>query len=708
MADSKDKGLESYLNKVAEIFNEHKHELEDDFAEAETEVIEPVSFDEAEDLYAGYSSESLEDFAAQLDEVAVDGDELVAGGSESVDEPADAYDGIAALYDVDDAPYGEEDAVLSGNYYMTQTGLDFDPSYGAAIQDGNPQREGYDECDAVLAEAHDLLSGDSAVSFIEEEFSEEDLDAMMDSPVRISGEPLIAEVAFGVEEEIADGGELASQGEIVGSAEDAEDVIEEPVMEADIELIDDDGFLDEFDDEFDEDFDFADDEFDLLFEEERELDAQLDKLGELVSNTAEPIEPIADDINALVADDEEGTSDFEQPYLFDPEAETVDVEPEGITQAPTLADEVTLGEPIEEDYASELEYGEEDISVEVEPDSPEPISLEEAEAEGESVLVEATAEEDIELVIEDDVEIGEVIENVIVEESEEEDVAPDSELVIDEDDVEEVAGEVEPEDELIVEHVAEEGTPEAIEELASEVEAEAEVESEIAANEGEADEPELPDEAKPTPVPVADDDLMGGAIVPEDVLKDAEEALGEDLTALAETIDNDTFDPEIASAQAIMSTRTFCDDMHYFPEEDEVKVSGLGDADQAYTYAKIPAIYDARGQEICLGDEMAYRNDFYEIGPVIGIGEDCFFTMSLSTDTRKKDSYGEREKAQWFLHEKDGTPREFYHYNPDSIERINALIYNTDYDMDELVSRFRLFASKERRLQDEKRNFSDR
>lgn len=586
MAENKDKGLETYLNKVAEIFNEHKREFDENLASAETGVIEPVG------VYEEHHDESVEEFAAMLDEVATDDVNTNAfefqQSEGNIADPV-SYDGIDALYNVDDEPRYADTQVFASDYYVNGTGLDFDPSYGMSEQASDST--------SVIAEIIDEDS-DNVEDFIEAEIIES--------------------------------------------------------MDADADFIDDD-MLDDLED----DFEFNDDEFALLLdEEERELDAQIDKLGKLVSDASEFQEQA--DLDSSVSDSDSGEN-VEACYpieneeaVFDVEAEVIDVMPEGIAQAPTLADEMALGEPVDSDYASELEH-EENV------ETADGIVIDESEeAPSTEQAAYDTVPSDVDAADSTESETSASCDN-----GETEDVAEEQR-----EDESPSHGEQPP---------TQSAEPSEDSEDSSEADSEAE----------------------------DGDDFETEEIVPEDVIKDAEEVLGEDLTALAETIDNDTFDPEIASAQAIMSARTFCDDMHYLPGEEEVKVSGLGDADQAYTFAKIPAIYDARGQEICLGDEMAYRNDFYEIGPVIGIGEDCFFTLSLSTDTRK-DSYGEREKAQWFLYEKDGTPREFYHYNPDTLERLGALIYNTDYDMDELVSRFRLFASKERRLHEEKRNFGDR
>lgn len=177
--------------------------------------------------------------------------------------------------------------------------------------------------------------------------------------------------------------------------------------------------------------------------------------------------------------------------------------------------------------------------------------------------------------------------------------------------------------------------------------------------------------------------------------READELLGEELVAFAENslvVDED-------------DEHGLChDDAWGSGENEEIvsdeMISGIGESSYDVTWSKIPAIYDIRGQEICLGDEMAYRNDYRGIGPVIGIGKDCFFTLTISTSTGRepaKNSLGEVERQQWDLYDANGEKREFYHYNPDTIDRLSALIYDEDYEIDELIDRFRQYVAKERR-----------
>lgn len=177
--------------------------------------------------------------------------------------------------------------------------------------------------------------------------------------------------------------------------------------------------------------------------------------------------------------------------------------------------------------------------------------------------------------------------------------------------------------------------------------------------------------------------------------READELLGEELVAFAENslvVDED-------------DEHGLChDDAWGGGENEEIvsdeMISGIGESSYDVTWSKIPAIYDIRGQEICLGDEMAYRNDYRGIGPVIGIGKDCFFTLTISTSTGRepaKNSLGEVERQQWDLYDANGEKREFYHYNPDTIDRLSALIYDEDYEIDELIDRFRQYVAKERR-----------
>lgn len=170
------------------------------------------------------------------------------------------------------------------------------------------------------------------------------------------------------------------------------------------------------------------------------------------------------------------------------------------------------------------------------------------------------------------------------------------------------------------------------------------------------------------------------------LMQEAETALGEEIVMLVEedhdyAMDEDVPIDDILEDEAI----------EIIPQKAE---SGIGEAYNDVTWSKIPAIYDIRGQEICLGDEMAYRNDYRSIGPVIGIGKDCFFTLTTGMRT---NVLGENEIQQWKLHNAQGEKREFYHYNPDSIEKLTALVYDEDYEFDELIDRFRLFISKERK-----------
>lgn len=176
--------------------------------------------------------------------------------------------------------------------------------------------------------------------------------------------------------------------------------------------------------------------------------------------------------------------------------------------------------------------------------------------------------------------------------------------------------------------------------------------------------------------------------------READELLGEELVAFAENslvVDED-------------DEHGLCHDDAWGGENEEIvsdeMISGIGESSYDVTWSRIPAIYDIRGQEICLGDEMAYRNDYRGIGPVIGIGRDCFFTLTISTSTGRepaKNSLGEVERQQWDLYDANGEKREFYHYNPDTIDRLSALIYDEDYEIDELIDRFRQYVAKERR-----------
>lgn len=177
--------------------------------------------------------------------------------------------------------------------------------------------------------------------------------------------------------------------------------------------------------------------------------------------------------------------------------------------------------------------------------------------------------------------------------------------------------------------------------------------------------------------------------------READELLGEELVAFAENslvVDEDD------------EHGLHHDDAWDGGENEEIvsdeMISGIGESSYDVTWSKIPAIYDIRGQEICLGDEMAYRNDYRGIGPVIGIGKDCFFTLTISTSTGRepaKNSLGEVERQQWDLYDANGEKREFYHYNPDTIDKLSALIYDEDYEIDELIDRFRQYVAKERR-----------
>lgn len=115
-------------------------------------------------------------------------------------------------------------------------------------------------------------------------------------------------------------------------------------------------------------------------------------------------------------------------------------------------------------------------------------------------------------------------------------------------------------------------------------------------------------------------------------------------------------------------------------------------------YAKIKAIYDRDKKEIKLDDCMAFRERYRKIGKVIGIGDDCFFTLSISGAT---DSIGEVEKIMWRLHNKDGKENIYYHYEPDTIENLQELIYDDSYDIDNLMERMKLFITRERSHTDE-------
>lgn len=201
-----------------------------------------------------------------------------------------------------------------------------------------------------------------------------------------------------------------------------------------------------------------------------------------------------------------------------------------------------------------------------------------------------------------------------------------------------------------------------------------------------------------SPLEELDDEVFDDYIEHEEYLRETDELLGEELIAIVESEDYE-IDPDIASNHArnsMSEDKTEEDDEELIPHD---MISGIGESSYDITWSKIPAIYDARGMEICLGDEMAYRNDYRGIGPVIGIGKDCFFTLAMSTATGNapKNALGEVERQQWDLLDSDGNKREFYHYNPDTIERLTALIYNEDYDIDDLLDRFRQFISKERR-----------
>lgn len=170
-------------------------------------------------------------------------------------------------------------------------------------------------------------------------------------------------------------------------------------------------------------------------------------------------------------------------------------------------------------------------------------------------------------------------------------------------------------------------------------------------------------------------------------MQEAETALGEEIVTFVEedhdyAMDEDALIGDVAEDEAVEPI---------IPQKTE---SGIGEAYNDITWSKIPAIYDIRGQEICLGDEMAYRNDYRSIGPVIGIGDDRFFTLTTGMRT---NVLGENEIQQWKLHNAQGEKREFYHYNPDNIEKLTALVYDEDYEFDELIDRFRLFISKERK-----------
>lgn len=200
------------------------------------------------------------------------------------------------------------------------------------------------------------------------------------------------------------------------------------------------------------------------------------------------------------------------------------------------------------------------------------------------------------------------------------------------------------------------------------------------------------------------------------LMRDAEEELGEELSRAIEDSDGNDMPCELVSGAAAAvnmginpeadidaeqaselrsrSTEMVIDKMFAEEKEEEpaLMATGVGDSDHI-AYAKIPAIYDLRDEEIQLGDIMAYRNDWSSIGPVIGIGDQCFFTLASTTKT---DSYGETDKVLWNLYDSRGNRRPFYHYVPDSFERIIEKVYDPTYDIEDLLGRFRTEVHKVR------------
>ena len=102
--------------------------------------------------------------------------------------------------------------------------------------------------------------------------------------------------------------------------------------------------------------------------------------------------------------------------------------------------------------------------------------------------------------------------------------------------------------------------------------------------------------------------------------------------------------------------------------------------------SNVPAIFDVSGQEIRLGDRMAYGTCYNLLGEVVGIGRNCFFTVHLEEGADGAPTY---VADQWIL---DGNPEDgghFYHYVEDNLTYIIDDIMDESISLEELAGRFR-------------------
>lgn len=99
--------------------------------------------------------------------------------------------------------------------------------------------------------------------------------------------------------------------------------------------------------------------------------------------------------------------------------------------------------------------------------------------------------------------------------------------------------------------------------------------------------------------------------------------------------------------------------------------------------ANIIAIYDKKDVEIKLGDKMAYGTPYDFLGEVVGIGNNCFFTVHMEEGAEGPTYVAD----QWILD--DGKDGGFYHYVEDSLERIIGDVMDETISLEELAGRFR-------------------
>lgn len=132
--------------------------------------------------------------------------------------------------------------------------------------------------------------------------------------------------------------------------------------------------------------------------------------------------------------------------------------------------------------------------------------------------------------------------------------------------------------------------------------------------------------------------------------------------------------PEGLHVPAYTASNKQADDKSYRSAKDIGRVSN------------VPAIFDAAGQEIRLGDRMAYGTCYNLLGEVVGIGRNCFFTVHLEEDADGTPTY---IADQWIL---DGNPEDgghFYHYVEDNLTYIIDDIMDESVSLEELAGRFR-------------------